>query len=93
MNFLSCLLLTVLVLVVSPALAANLQSDCRGLGTIGVATMSSDGTVTLNLRSPDGAEGVLAYPRSDPNYARIVSHIGGIRPGEHKPVPAFCGAQ
>ena len=79
------------LLLAAPAAAANLQSDCRGLGTIGVATMSPDGTVTLNLRSPDGAEGVLAYPRSDPNYARIVSHIGGIRPGEHKPVPAFCG--
>ena len=36
------------------------------------------------------AEGVLAYKRSDPQYARILSHIGGIKPGEHKKVPAFC---
>ena len=53
--------------------------------------MAQDGTITLNLRSPDGAEGVLAYHRDDPNYARILSHLGGMRPGEHKSVPAFCG--
>jgi hypothetical protein len=52
--------------------------------------MSPDGTITLNLHSPDGAEGLLVYKKGDPQYARIYSHLGGIRPGEHKPVPAFC---
>ena len=74
----------------TPALAMNLQSDCRAPGTIGTATMSQDGTVTLNIHAPDGTMGAFAYPKSDPNYARIVSHLGGIRPGDHKPVPAFC---
>ncbi len=73
------------------AAQAQLQSDCRGLGSVGTAVMGQDGTITLNLRSPDGAEGVLAYHRGDPNYARILSHMGGMRPGEHKSVPAFCG--
>ena len=59
-------------------------------GHIGMAVMSADGTITLTLHTPDGAEGVLAYKKSDPQYARIFSHIGGIRPGEHKLVPAFC---
>ena len=79
-----------LMLLSAPAAAASLQSDCRGLGDIGTAVMSADGTITLTLRSPDGAEGVLAYKKNDPQYARILSHIGGIKPGEHKPVPAFC---
>ena len=69
---------------------AQLQSDCRGSGTIGMAVMSADGTITLTLRSPDGRQGALAYPKNDPNYARILSHIGGMHPGEHKQVPAFC---
>ena len=80
-----------LVLALSPlSAAAQIQSDCRGTGSIGMAVMAPDGTITLSLRSPDGAEGVLAYHKNDPQYARIVSHLGGIRPGEHKSVPPFC---
>lgn len=67
-----------------------MQSDCRGSGIIGIAVMGEDGTVTLNLRAPSGAQSVIVYRRGDPQYARIVSHLGGIQPGEHKPVPAFC---
>jgi hypothetical protein len=80
----------VLLFFAAPATAASLQSDCRGLGNIGMAVMSADGTITLTLHSPDGAEGAVAYKKNDPQYARILSHLGGIRPGEHKPVPAFC---
>jgi hypothetical protein len=89
-GFAKYLLLPVLLFAV-PAAAAPLQQDCRAPGTIGTATMALNGTVTLNLQAPDGTMGAFAYPKSDPNYARIVSHLGGIRPGEHKPVPAFCG--
>jgi hypothetical protein len=88
----SCWLCLFLLCVATPALAVTLQADCRAPGTIGTATMALNGTVTLNLTAPDGTMGAFAYPKSDPNYARIVSHLGGIRPGEHKPVPAFCGA-
>jgi hypothetical protein len=84
------LLLAMALLAPLPALAASLQSDCRGLGTVGMAVMSPDGTITLTLHSPGGAGGVLAYKKNDPQYARIYSHIGGIKPGEHKVVPAFC---
>jgi hypothetical protein len=34
--------------------------------------------------------GVLAYHRGDAQYARIMSHIGGIQPGQKKPVPPWC---
>ena len=83
-------LLALIFLSPIPAAAASLQSDCRALGIIGMAVMGSDGTITLTLHTPDGAEGVLAYKKNDPQYARILSHIGGIKPGEHKKVPAFC---
>jgi hypothetical protein len=83
-----CLLL-ILALAPLPA-AAQIQSDCRGTGTIGMAVMARDGTITLSLHSLDGAMGTFAYHKDDPQYARILSHIGGIRPGEHKSVPPFC---
>jgi hypothetical protein len=80
-------LLLVLLGLAGPASA--LQSDCRGPGSIGTALMSQDGTITLTL-STAAAQGVVAYHRGDPQYARIFSHIGGIQPGQKKPVPPFC---
>ena len=83
------LLLAALLLTPLPA-SAQLQSDCRGPGSIGNAVMAQDGTITLTLQAADGRAGAFAYRRGDPQYARIFSHLGGMRPGEHKPVPPFC---
>jgi hypothetical protein len=83
-------MLAIFLLTAAPTSAAPMQSDCRGQGIIGTAVMGEDGTITLNLRSPSGEMTVLAYRKGDPQYARILSHLGGIQPGEHKPVPAFC---
>ena len=54
--------------------------------------MSADGTITLNIRSAPGAplDGVVASRPGDGNYKRILSHVGGMSPGEKKPVPPFC---
>lgn len=64
------------------------QPEC-----IGVANMSTDGTITLLLRaqSPKGdlGDAMLTYPKSDPKYAGILKHLGGLKPGEEKPVPPF----
>lgn len=73
--------------------AAALERDCRGSGSIGTALMSADGTITLNIRSPQPGspiDGVLALHRRDPNYARVLSHLGGLQPGDKKPVPPWC---
>ena len=59
---------------------------------IGDATMAADGTVTLNLRrTADGmsASGLFKYPVGDPGYQNVLNHIGGLRPGETKLVPAW----
>jgi hypothetical protein len=64
------------------------QAEC-----IGVANMSKDGTITLLLRaqSPKGdlGDAMLTYAKSDPKYAGILKHLGGLKPGEEKPVPPF----
>jgi hypothetical protein len=84
--------LLALLLAATPAAAVTLQQDCRGPGSIGTALMSADGTITLNIRSAPGAplDGVVASRPGDANYARILSHVGGMAPGEKKPVPPWC---
>jgi hypothetical protein len=66
---------------------------CEQVASIGVATMTEDGTIALRLRSlPPGpiAEGTMSYRPGDPQYEEIKKHIGGIKPGETKPVRPWC---
>lgn len=61
--------------------------------SIGVATMTPDGTITLRLRAEgEGGtigEGNLTYKRGNPQYEEVLHHIGGLKPGETKPVPPW----
>ena len=61
--------------------------------SIGVANMSEDGTITLLLRAegPGGIVGdaVMTYGRSHKQYADILKHLGGLKPGEEKSVPPW----
>jgi hypothetical protein len=80
------------------ALAADRNSQpipCNDIDSVGRAKMSADGTITLQLRSlwPDPvAESELVFAPDDPQYEEIKHHLGGIKPGESKPVPPFCGS-
>jgi len=67
---------------------------CEDVDSVGTAKMSADGTITLQLRSlsPNPiAEGQLVYATDDPQYAEIERHLGGIAPGQSKPIPPWCG--
>lgn len=61
--------------------------------SIGRATMSEDGTITLDLRAEaeSGQVGTsrLVYPPSHAQYDYILKHLGGMKPKESKPVPPF----
>src|SRR5215470_13100322 len=62
---------------------------CEDIDSVGRAKMSADGTITLQLRSlwPDPvAESELVFAPDDPQYEEIKHHLGGIEPGESKPV-------
>jgi hypothetical protein len=78
------------------AAAQNKPSDeipCAAIDSIGTAEMANDGTITLHLRSlwPDPiAEGELTYAPNDPQYQEIKQHLGGIAPGDVKPVKPWC---
>mgnify|MGYP006905784716 CR=1 FL=1 len=55
--------------------------------------MEEDGTIILDLQATGekGEKGIgrLVYPPSHEKYDFILDHIGGINPGENKPVPPF----
>ncbi len=71
----------------------NVSIPCAAIDSIGTAEMSNDGTITLHLRSlwPDPiAEGELRYAPDDPQYEEIKQHLGGIAPGDTKPVKPWC---
>jgi hypothetical protein len=78
--------------------AAQFKKDlppvtCATLDSIGVADMAGDGTITLHLKSlwPDPHEDSdLTYAPDDPQYNEIKQHLGGIAPGQSKPIPPFC---
>jgi hypothetical protein len=56
--------------------------------------MSADGAITLRLHTlwpQPFAESEHVYAPNDPHYAFIKRHLGGIAPGETKPVPPLCG--
>ena len=91
--------LTALILVpllVAPA-AAQFKKDvpipCEAVKSIGTAEMDANGVITLQLHSLEPnpiAEGVLTYAPDDPQYQEIKDHLGGISPGETKPVRPWC---
>ncbi len=80
--------------VAAPAADRSSQPiPCEDIDSVGRAKMSADGTITLQLRSlwPDPvAESQLIFAPDDPQYEEIKHHLGGIKPGESKPVPPWC---
>ncbi len=72
---------------------AKKKSQTSTGASIGVAKMEKDGTIVLQLRAegpgPQIGDALFKYPPTDPQYAKILSHLGGLRPGENKPVPPW----
>jgi hypothetical protein len=77
----------------SLATKARTGPDAPRSDSIGIAEMTGDRTIVLNLRaSVDRAgsgEARLVYPPSHPQYREILEHLGGMKPGETKPVPPW----
>jgi hypothetical protein len=69
------------------------KSSGQAAKSIGQASMNPDGTIVLDLRAegPGGARGDarFTYPPDHKDYQMILKHLGGLKPGEVKPVPPF----
>jgi hypothetical protein len=75
-----------------PAAAAPSEKEPPAMESIGWATISEDGTITLDLQAtgPNAVgEGRLVYAKDHPQYKEIADHVGAIKPGERKPVAPF----
>src|SRR5690242_7130101 len=76
-----------------PVTSPPVQQPASKAGSIGSAKMLDDGTIQLQLRAEgDGGmvgDALLVYPPSHADYQRILTHLGGMKPGESKPVPPF----
>jgi hypothetical protein len=57
--------------------------------SVGTATMTADGTLVMDLRSPSGAEMQQRVAPSDAKYSEYVAHLGGIKAGESKNIPPW----
>jgi hypothetical protein len=60
---------------------------------IGEATMLQDRSIQLKLRAelPNGAigDGFIVLRPGDMNYESTIAHVGGLEPGQSKPVPPW----
>ena len=59
--------------------------------SVGIATMQPDGSIAVRVRIARGSdqEAVLVLYPGDANYQRMIEHIGGLMPGESKPIPPW----
>ena len=60
--------------------------------SVGVATMLQNGTILVGVRGPDpdsALQGVLKIEPGDSPYQQIIEHVGGLKPGETKPIPPW----
>jgi hypothetical protein len=61
--------------------------------SIGVAWLESDGTLVMQLRAeePGKARGdaLLRYKPDNPDYHRMLEHIGNLKAGQTNPVPPW----
>lgn len=60
---------------------------------IGMAKMAEDGTLVLDLRAegPNAVvgHGRVTYAPGDAHYQEVLDHLGGMAPGDEKPVPPW----
>jgi hypothetical protein len=80
--------------IIAAADADGMPIPCEDIDSVGTAKMSADGTIALRIRSlwyQPAAEHRVVYAPGDPQYDAIKRHLGGITPGQSKPVPPLCG--
>ncbi|MFY9839572.1 MAG: hypothetical protein WAK55_24500 [Xanthobacteraceae bacterium] len=92
--FLAAFLAAPLTGVVAASDVNGIPIPCEDIDSLGMAKMSADGTIALRIRSlwyQPVAEHSFVYAPGDPQYDAIKRHLGGIMPGQSKPVPPLCG--
>jgi hypothetical protein len=74
------------------ASAAPPSSSEQAPASVGIATMAPDGTITLHLVTTSNGmhgEAMTSYAKTDKDYDAVLKHLGGLAPGESKPIPPW----
>jgi hypothetical protein len=88
-NLLCCVFVAALLFTSGCAQRENTLNKNAPIGT---ATMTEDGTITLHLRAEGPGiigHGQLVYSKDNKDYADVLQHLGGLKPGESKLVPPW----
>jgi len=76
-----------------PTAAPSTTAPSAAGASIGTATMKPDGTIVLMLRAEGPGmvigDGMFTYPTTHKDYAMVLKHVGGLVPGQSKPVPPW----
>lgn len=86
---------TVDVLAATDAEANDGLSSGRPGDSIGQAWLEPDGTLVLQLRAQTPGllgDGCLRVSPREPRYQEYLAHLGGLVPGQVKPVPPWPDA-
>lgn len=89
-----------IVLACSPGLRQNAippaHADQQQARYIGECWMDEDGTIRMFLRAEAETDGgtivghaLQQYRPGDEQYEEILKHVGPMRPGDRRPVPAW----
>jgi hypothetical protein len=59
-----------------------------------MAHMLANGTILIGIRAPGAAsdaplQAVLMVEPGDTQYEVVIAHVGGLKPGETKPIPPW----
>jgi hypothetical protein len=76
-------------LIVLLAASASQAEECVPPKYIGDATMASDGVITMRLGMTTDCkhvDGLFVYRPGAADYDDVLKHLGGLKPGETKPV-------
>jgi len=69
------------------------SAQAQAPASIGTAILLPDGTLVLDLLAtgPGGqrGRGTLRYPPGNPDREMVLRHLGGLSPGQVKPVPPW----
>jgi len=68
------------------------QGDKDKVSSMGEARLEADGSITLNLRSDAyglPVHGRFNYKPNEKDYADVMEHVHGLKPGEVKQVPPW----
>ena len=76
----------------APQAAPRQEAPMTAPASIGTATRNADGSITLVLRAEGpGMHGdaQFVYQPNDPMFPKVLQHLGGLEPGQTKPVPPW----